>query len=283
MLQSLAFGTGLPHYLNMYVPCSLEEGKSLQVEEHALAPTRAGPQPPTLEPWLADYKSRQAARRSACSAGVPSRARPSPKALSSPLSGRRGRGGRGKGALIGRAARQSRPAPTPMQAPPRAPAPGRLAPRPRLRTGGAARRILRAAAAGAAPAAGRKMMKFRFRRQGADPQREKLKQELFAFNKVRRWRRRRPGRAGGGGPGPGAGATSGRGRGRPAGARRGSVSRTPVPPLRVPGLAGRAAAAVAGALRPSASACAWEGARPWARVAASLVSVSLPRRVSEVS
>lgn len=31
------------------------------------------------------------------------------------------------------------------------------------------------------------MMKFRFRRQGADPQREKLKQELFAFNKVRRW------------------------------------------------------------------------------------------------
>ncbi|XP_040830444.1 lethal(2) giant larvae protein homolog 1 isoform X4 [Ochotona curzoniae] len=28
------------------------------------------------------------------------------------------------------------------------------------------------------------MMKFRFRRQGADPQREKLKQELFAFNKT---------------------------------------------------------------------------------------------------
>ncbi|XP_047427765.1 lethal(2) giant larvae protein homolog 1 [Mugil cephalus] len=29
------------------------------------------------------------------------------------------------------------------------------------------------------------MMKFRFRRQGADPQREKTKQELFAFNKVK--------------------------------------------------------------------------------------------------
>lgn len=28
------------------------------------------------------------------------------------------------------------------------------------------------------------MMKFRFRRQGADPQREKLKQELFAFHKT---------------------------------------------------------------------------------------------------
>lgn len=35
------------------------------------------------------------------------------------------------------------------------------------------------------------MMKFRFRRQGADPQREKLKQELFAFHKVRRRGRRR--------------------------------------------------------------------------------------------
>lgn len=34
------------------------------------------------------------------------------------------------------------------------------------------------------------MMKFRFRRQGADPQREKLKQELFAFHKVRRRERR---------------------------------------------------------------------------------------------
>lgn len=42
---------------------------------------------------------------------------------------------------------------------------------------------------------GHKMMKFRFRRQGADPQREKLKQELFAFHKVRRRGRRRPGRA----------------------------------------------------------------------------------------
>lgn len=43
---------------------------------------------------------------------------------------------------------------------------------------------------------GHKMMKFRFRRQGADPQREKLKQELFAFHKVRRREpRRRPGRA----------------------------------------------------------------------------------------
>lgn len=30
-----------------------------------------------------------------------------------------------------------------------------------------------------------KMMKFRFRRQGTDPQREKIKQELFAFNKVK--------------------------------------------------------------------------------------------------
>lgn len=39
------------------------------------------------------------------------------------------------------------------------------------------------------------MMKFRFRRQGADPQREKLKQELFAFHKVRRRGRRRLGRA----------------------------------------------------------------------------------------
>uniref|UniRef100_A0A8D0GGF1 Uncharacterized protein n=1 Tax=Sphenodon punctatus TaxID=8508 RepID=A0A8D0GGF1_SPHPU len=29
-----------------------------------------------------------------------------------------------------------------------------------------------------------KMMKFRFRRQGNDPQREKIKQELFAFNKT---------------------------------------------------------------------------------------------------
>lgn len=42
---------------------------------------------------------------------------------------------------------------------------------------------------------GRKMMKFRFRRQGADPQREKLKQELFAFHKVRRRGRRRLRRA----------------------------------------------------------------------------------------
>lgn len=42
---------------------------------------------------------------------------------------------------------------------------------------------------------GHKMMKFRFRRQGADPQREKLKQELFAFHKVRRRGRRRLGRA----------------------------------------------------------------------------------------
>ncbi|XP_064820762.1 lethal(2) giant larvae protein homolog 1-like [Oncorhynchus masou masou] len=31
---------------------------------------------------------------------------------------------------------------------------------------------------------GRTMMKFRFRRQGNDPQREKIKQELFAFNKT---------------------------------------------------------------------------------------------------
>ncbi|KAG7270169.1 hypothetical protein CRUP_026170 [Coryphaenoides rupestris] len=30
----------------------------------------------------------------------------------------------------------------------------------------------------------KKMMKFRFRRQGNDPQREKIKQELFAFNKT---------------------------------------------------------------------------------------------------
>uniref|UniRef100_A0A8C0Q8A3 LLGL scribble cell polarity complex component 1 n=2 Tax=Canis lupus familiaris TaxID=9615 RepID=A0A8C0Q8A3_CANLF len=77
--------------------------------------------------------------------------------------------------------------PPPCRPRPARPRPGRLAPRPRLRTRGAARRILRAAAAaaaGAAPAAGRKMMKFRFRRQGADPQREKLKQELFAFNKT---------------------------------------------------------------------------------------------------
>ncbi|KAJ7305987.1 hypothetical protein JRQ81_010353 [Phrynocephalus forsythii] len=38
------------------------------------------------------------------------------------------------------------------------------------------------AAAAAAPFG--KMMKFRFRRQGHDPQREKLKQDLFAFNKT---------------------------------------------------------------------------------------------------
>lgn len=42
---------------------------------------------------------------------------------------------------------------------------------------------------------GCKMMKFRFRRQGADPQRDKLKQELFAFHKVRRLGRRPLGRA----------------------------------------------------------------------------------------
>lgn len=63
------------------------------------------------------------------------------------------------------------------------------------------------------------MMKFRFRRQGADPQREKLKQELFAFNKVRAGG---PGRAGGRGPGLGARAPQPRraaGRERPAGAR----------------------------------------------------------------
>ena len=75
-----------------------------------------------------------------------------------------------------------------------------LAPRLRLRTSGSVRRILleapAVAAAGAAPAIKPKMMKFRFRRQGADPQREKLKQELFAFNKVRRWRPG-PGWAGG--------------------------------------------------------------------------------------
>lgn len=35
------------------------------------------------------------------------------------------------------------------------------------------------------PPPGFKMMKFRFRRQGTDPQREKIKQELFAFNKVK--------------------------------------------------------------------------------------------------
>lgn len=35
------------------------------------------------------------------------------------------------------------------------------------------------------PLPGSRMMKFRFRRQGTDPQREKIKQELFAFNKVK--------------------------------------------------------------------------------------------------
>lgn len=71
------------------------------------------------------------------------------------------------------------------------------------------------------------MMKFRFRRQGADPQREKLKQELFAFNKVRRERRWLGQRAGGGGPGARAGARGpeprrARGEGAPSwGAARG--------------------------------------------------------------
>ncbi|KAJ6656023.1 hypothetical protein lerEdw1_004608 [Lerista edwardsae] len=55
-------------------------------------------------------------------------------------------------------------------------------------------RALRSVHGGSRPAAGPepasppplpgKMMKFRFRRQGHDPQREKLKQHLFAFRKT---------------------------------------------------------------------------------------------------
>lgn len=202
----VAFETGLSHYLNMHVARSLEEGKNvLQARERAGARSKLVPQLPALEPWLADYKSRQAPRFSACSAGVPSRVWRSTGALSSPIvwlagAGREalGRAHWSDGASIATGA-HPREGPAPL------PSLGRLAPRPRPRTGGAARRILQAAAAaaGAAPAAGRKMMKFRFRRQGADPQREKLKQELFAFNKVRR--RRRPGLGGRGRQGAGRG------------------------------------------------------------------------------
>lgn len=71
----------------------------------------------------------------------------------------------------------------------------------------------RGASCGRRRAAGRKMMKFRFRRQGADPQREKLKQELFAFHKVRR-------RAGGSWLGAGAGAWPEPRRAGGGGARR---------------------------------------------------------------
>lgn len=101
-----------------------------------------------------------------------------------------------------------------------------------------------AAVAGAAPAIKPKMMKFRFRRQCADPQREKLKQELFAFNKVRRWRPS-PGWAGGCGPGLGARGWSHvgpEGRERPAGARRraGALLGGPhlIPPLPLRSLGG---------------------------------------------
>lgn len=82
--------------------------------------------------------------------------------------------------------------PAPCRTRPTAPAPGARASGPAGPRGASCGRRRRRRAAG------RKMMKFRFRRQGADPQREKLKQELFAFHKVRR-------RAGGGWPGAGTG------------------------------------------------------------------------------
>ncbi|XP_061455140.1 lethal(2) giant larvae protein homolog 1 isoform X1 [Rhineura floridana] len=50
--------------------------------------------------------------------------------------------------------------------------------------GGSAPRATPLPARPPAPAAPGKMMKFRFRRQGHDPQREKIKQDLFAFNKT---------------------------------------------------------------------------------------------------
>lgn len=84
----------------------------------------------------------------------------------------------------------------------------------------------RGASCGRRRAAGRKMMKFRFRRQGADPQREKLKQELFAFHKVRR-------RAGGSWLGAGAWPEPRRAGG--GGARRAGPGRpAPLRPSRAP-------------------------------------------------
>lgn len=148
-----------------------------------------------------------------------------------------GRAGCTRACLLVRWCISLAPRPTPVKARSARSRPGRLAPRPRFRTRGAAPRILRAAeaVAGAAPAAVRKMMKFRFRRQGADPQREKLKQELFAFNKVRR--QQRPGlggrgRAGNWGRGPGSQSHVGLGgRGRRAGAWRRDHAPPRWPPL----------------------------------------------------
>lgn len=212
------------------------EGKGLQVGEHSPARSKArtrrprrGPRERTPRPG----RPRAAAHaRRAFSRAGPSWGPVFPHCLG----GRGGAGGAQARPLAGRRVSRSR-RPPPCRPDPVCLRPGRLAPRPRLRTGGAARRILRAAAAaGAVAVAGRKMMKFRFRRQGADPQREKLKQELFAFNKVRR---RRPelggrGRAGGLGWGPGASvggpgtrATSGRGGGKGASGARGAGPAAP--------------------------------------------------------
>ncbi|XP_033022505.1 lethal(2) giant larvae protein homolog 1 isoform X3 [Lacerta agilis] len=69
----------------------------------------------------------------------------------------------------------------------RAPLPPPLPPPPPLLHGGSAARAAlfppRPRAPPPLPPPG-KMMKFRFRRQGHDPQREKIKQDLFAFNKT---------------------------------------------------------------------------------------------------
>uniref|UniRef100_A0A8C0X662 LLGL scribble cell polarity complex component 2 n=1 Tax=Castor canadensis TaxID=51338 RepID=A0A8C0X662_CASCN len=162
--------------------------KVLQPGKHALDSSLQFPRDPRWSSGsqtTSPGRSHAAAHAHRASLREPGRAR---GPCTPPLSGGQGRSGKHGGALISLVGRRIRraPLPPPGRLRPACPRPGRLAPRPRFRTGGAARRILRAAAAaaGAAPAAGRKMMKFRFRRQGADPQREKLKQELFAFNKT---------------------------------------------------------------------------------------------------
>lgn len=146
-----------------------------------------------------------------------------------------GAGRAGRAPPIGRTARPSG-GPAPEQAPPRR----ARAWRPPARASGPAGP--RGASCGRRRAAGRKMMKFRFRRQGADPQREKLKQELFAFHKVRR-------RAGGGGR---AGATSGRGRGRTPAGPPGSAGTARQPPS-IPAL--RSPDSVSASRTPPASSC----------------------------
>lgn len=95
------------------------------------------------------------------------------------LSGRRGPQGE---SLIGCPERHSAAGPLKRAAPPRPLPAGR-------RAAEAAAESDRARPAprgpGSSPAAGT-MMKFRFRRGGHDPQRDRIKQELFAFNKVPR-------------------------------------------------------------------------------------------------